>query len=176
MPLDVPDCFMCQLLLMLLPLLRMSFQLSLPSKDCQENTYLPSKSIHWSPSLQNLYPTFSGWIDHSLFCVQFWNLYRFLWHHLWSLFAYMFLSLFLDHELFSGRDAAVFFFFYIFSLLDSGGAHTYYPLPAIYWNQSWGQRTDSPVLISFTPHPCYSVVLCLLMVVEALFPDYPFKC
>lgn len=52
-------CFLC---------LECLSQWCLPFKIFQANTYLSSKSIHWSPPSWNCYLNFPGWIVHSFFC------------------------------------------------------------------------------------------------------------
>lgn len=83
----------------------------------------------------------------------------------------MFCPLFLDWEFFSGKDNAIFFFFCIFSQLDTAWQLLAHPLPHIEI-EALEERSDSSVLVYLIPCPCCYMVLCVLMVAEGLFPDY----
>lgn len=101
---------------MLFPLLRMSFPIA-PSFWVLPGKHLPIFQVYsLVTSILKRLPNFPRLIDHSGFCGPF---YKLLSQHLWSLFAHVFLSPYLDCELFIGKDIATVFFFCIFSLLDS---------------------------------------------------------
>ena len=144
-------------------------QLPFLSESCQTNAYLSSKSIHWSPPFEYLYPTFLGWIGVSVFCAPLCTLCRSVSQHLWSLFL-LFLSLCLDCELFIGKDIAILSSLHNFLLLDSVWhllAHLCHTLKL-----KLKRKDQSSILVYFTPFPCCSVVLCILVAADSLLPDY----
>lgn len=131
---------------MLFPLLRMSFPIA-PSFWVLPGKHLPIFQVYsLVTSILKRLPNFPRLIDHSGFCGPF---YKLLSQHLWSLFAHVFLSPYLDCELFIGKDIATVFFFCIFSLLDSVWHLLAHPCHILKLKL---KKKDQAVLSWFTSH------------------------
>ena len=87
-----------------------------------------------------------------------------------ELVSHLFLSPYLDCEPFVDKDIAILFSLCSFLLLDSVWhllAHLCHILKL-----KLKRKDQSSILVYFTPFPCCSVILCMLVAADSLLPDY----